>query len=197
MASWADRYVSRMTIGRNDVLALLSRWRIDLASVVVVPVIALARPSHAAILEYLPMLVAGVALRTWARGHLDRRRLTSSGPYAYVRHPLYVGSFLMGLAITLMTRHSALPFLYAIVFAVMYWPKAIREETFQRARSAAEWDRYAAVVGSVLPRLRPPFVPDEPRCFTWRRVMRHREWKTWLGTVAALVVLWLRARSVG
>jgi len=185
-----------MAIGRDAVLALLSRWRIEVAGAAAIPVIALADPTRGAILDCLPLLVAGLALRTWARGHLDRSRLTSTGPYAYVRHPLYVGSFLMGLAITLMTRHPAVPLLFAIVFPAMYWPKVIREETFQRARSAADWDRYAAAVGSVLPRLHAPFVPDEPRRFTWRRVIRHREWKTWLGTAAALVVLWLRARSV-
>ena len=185
-----------MTIGRNDGLTLLSRWRIEVAGAAVIPVIAFADPSRAAILECLPLLVAGVVLRTWARGHLDRGGLTSSGPYAYIRHPLYVGSFLMGLAITLMTRHAAVPLLFAVVFPAMYWPKLIREETFQRARSRDDWDRYASAVGAVLPRLRKRFVPDESRRFTWRRVMQHREWKTWLGTAAAVVALWLRARSV-
>ena len=184
-----------MTIGRHDVLALLSRWRIEVASAAAVPVVALANPSHHAILACLPLLIAGVALRTWARGHLDRRQLTSSGPYAYVRHPLYVGSFSIGLAIAFMTRHPLLPPLFGVVFVAMYWPKVIREETFQRERSSPDWDRYAAAVGSVLPRLHAPFVSADSRRFTWHRVMRHREWKTWLGTVAALLALWLRAPS--
>ena len=183
-------------MGRPDLLRLLSRWRIDIATVAAIPAVLIAQPTEAAIVRYLPLLFAGIALRTWARGHLDRALLTTSGPYTQVRHPLYVGSFLMGLALVLMMRLPLLVLLYVVVFVGMYWPKAIREEKFLHERCGAEWERYAARVGAVLPRLQFRRSPVEgiDRHFAWRRVVGHREWKTWLGAVTAVAGLWLRAR---
>jgi protein-S-isoprenylcysteine O-methyltransferase Ste14 len=181
----------------DRVLVLLSRWRIDAATVLVLAVLALAHPSRRAIVAYLPLVAAGVALRTWARGHLERQaHLTCTGPYARVRHPLYVGSFLMGLAFARMTGIAALPLLFAALFLGMYWPKVLREELHQRQRWGGEWDRCASAVGPLVPRLRPagPGVSAPDRVFTWRQVVRHREWKTWLGVVALLAAFWLRAR---
>jgi protein-S-isoprenylcysteine O-methyltransferase Ste14 len=180
---------------RERALVLLSRWRIDLATVLAVPVLALAHPSRATIVWFSPLLVAGVALRVWARGHLERRaRLTRTGPYAWVRHPLYVGSFLVGLALAAMTREPLLPPLFALLFVAGYWPKAVREEAYQRERWGAEWEEYAAAVGAVVPRLGvcAP-VPQGDATFAWRRVLRHREWKTVAGVAAALGWLWFRA----
>src|SRR6185295_4620848 len=183
-------------MGRQDVLRLLSRWRIDVATVVVVPALLIARPTQAVILDYLPILFLGIALRTWARGHLDRGQLTTSGPYRYVRHPLYIGSFIMGLALALMMRRPVLVVLYLLFFVVMYWPKAVREEKHLHERGGAEWDRYAARVGAVVPRLHRARTAagDIERHFAWRRVVRHREWKTWLGAVTVVACHWLRAR---
>jgi protein-S-isoprenylcysteine O-methyltransferase Ste14 len=182
-------------IDRERLLVLLSRWRIDLATVLAVPVFALAHPNHATIAWASPLLVAGVAIRVWARGHLERRaRLTRTGPYAWVRHPLYVGSFLVGIALTLMTREPLLPPVFALLFVVGYWPKAIREEAYQRERWGAEWEEYAAAVGAVVPRLRPvAAAPPPDATFAWRRVLRHREWKTLLGVAAAVGWLLFRA----
>ncbi|HJQ83160.1 MAG TPA: methyltransferase [Candidatus Binatia bacterium] len=178
----------------NDLLRLLSRWRIEVATVVAVPAVACAQPTEGAILRWLPLLVAGLALRTWARGHIDRTCLTTSGPYARLRHPLYVGSFAIGLALALMTRRPLLAPIYTLAFVGMYWPKAVREERFLRRRWGAEWERYAAAVGAIVPRRAAAGVLAASGCrFRWRRVVRHREWKTWLGAVALVAVLWLRA----
>jgi len=44
------------------------------------------------------LVAAGQSLRLWATGYLLKTdELTTAGPYAYLRHPLYVGSLLMGL----------------------------------------------------------------------------------------------------
>ena len=181
---------------RDLALVVLSRWRIEAGYVVAAVALACARPTHAAIAAWTPLILAGLALRTWARGHLERRRyLTRSGPYAWLRHPLYVGSFLVGVGFSATSGVPAAPLTFAAAFAAAYWPKAIREDAFLRARYGDEHVRWAASVGAIVPRPGSnDGIASSAQPFAWRRVLRHREWHAWLGAGAALALLWVRAR---
>lgn len=178
-------------------LVLLSRWRINIGFLSSIPIVLLADPTFQSILTYLPLLLLGAGLRVWARAHLERQtQVTWSGPYAYVRHPLYVGSFLMALAITAMTRLPWAPLIWTVGFALMYGPKIVREERWMRHRFGEDYDRYAAEVGAFFPwphgnlaRLHLPGATT----FAWQRVQHHREWKTWLGVAGVLAYLTARA----
>jgi protein-S-isoprenylcysteine O-methyltransferase Ste14 len=185
------------TSGRTRALVWLSRWRIDVAWIALAA-LPFVHPTGRSILTYLPVVGAGLLVRLWARGHLDRGRLliTTTGPYALVRHPLYVGSFLMGLGFALMARSPILVLVFAVVFVVMYVPKALREEAFLAERFGAEHARYVARVGALVPKPR-HVSRDAIRGFEWRRVVRHREWKTWVGVAVAAALLWLRALVPG
>lgn len=187
-----------MATSSDRMLVWLSRWRVNLGTVLTVAAVAAARPAHSAIVRLLPVVLAGVAIRLWARGHLDRRtRLTQTGPYALVRHPLYVGSFLIGLGFSGVLGLWFMPALFAVTYVAMYVPKAIREDQYLRGKYGDEYARYAARVGAVFPRLGRPGVAivadGAPIRFEWHRVIGHREWKTWLGVAAALVALWVIA----
>ena len=145
------------------------------------------------------MVVAGLVLRTWARGHLDRAQVvTQTGPFAFVRHPLYVGSFFVGLGVSLMSRVPLIPVLFTLAFLLMYWPKAMREEHFLRNRFGDDYGRYAERVGSVVPRLARPRTPVEraDRHFQWRGIVRYREYETWIGAAAMVGVMMWRAGSL-
>ena len=175
-------------------LVYLSRWRVNAATVLGGAVIVCARPTQHAILTFLPLVLLGVALRVWARGHLDRHHhVTQTGPYRFVRHPLYIGSFAMGLGFAAMTGFWFVPPLFVLLYVASYVPKGVREEAFLRARYGDEYARYGARVGALWPRLRMAPLPTGSRRFEWQRVLGHREWKTWLGVLAALAVLWGRA----
>jgi len=174
---------------------LLSRWRVDLAwlGLLAVP---LARPSDASILWALPLLAFGVALRLWARGHLERgRAVARTGPYAFVRHPLYVGSFFIALGFACITRRPWFPPLVIVIFLVLYVPKALREEAWLRKRFPKQYEDYASRVGAVFPRTLTPWSDADVR-FRWRRVLRHREWQTWIGVAALLFLMWIRAATL-
>lgn len=178
-------------------LVLLSRWRVNLATALFVPAVILAQPSVASIERFTGLVLIGVALRAWARGYLERHDyVTQAGPYARMRHPLYAGSFLIGLGFAAMCRSPVVVVLYAAGFVIMYVPKAIREERHLRTVHGGDYDRYAAAVPAVIPRLSRPELgtPASRTSWAWRRVMRHREWKTWLGVVAAFGAMWLHTR---
>ncbi|MFN8544054.1 MAG: isoprenylcysteine carboxylmethyltransferase family protein [Candidatus Binatia bacterium] len=175
-------------------LVLLSRWRVNLATILVVPALLAARPDGPAILAWLPLVLAGVALRTWARGHMERDvYLARTGPYRHMRHPLYVGSFLIGVGLAGMTRSPWVVGGLLGLFLVMYVPKAIREEAFLTQKFGEAYVRYAAAVGPIFPHVHGPPIDADAHRFQWKRVFRRREWQTWLGVLAALVVLVVRA----
>src|SRR5262245_16642997 len=132
---------------RERLLIALSRWRVQLGFCFAVPALYLARPTPQSYAVFLPMVLAGALLRVWARGHLDRaERVCTGGPYAYLRHPLYVGSFLMGLGVTLMALPWPFAPLYVVVFVAMYLPKALREEAYLTQRFGSAYVAYSAAI---------------------------------------------------
>src|SRR5262249_46653199 len=123
-----------------------------------------------------------------------QRELARTGPYAFIRHPLYVGSFLIGLGCAAMTRDVRVVLVFIGAFLLMYVPRIRREEASLRRRHGEAHARYAADVGAVLPlRGRAAMEPGPVTSFAWHRVFRHCEWRTWLGVAAVLAVFWVRA----
>jgi hypothetical protein len=109
-----------------------------------------------------------------------------------MRHPLYVGSFLMGLGVTLMALPWGFVPLYIAVFLAMYVPKAIREEAHLKGLFGDAYATYSNAVGAVFPHRKHATAPDPvPSRFEWSRVRRHREWHTWIGVAAVLASVWL------
>ena len=92
------------------------------------------RPAHpAAIAWSLVLVLPGLALRAAASGTVKKNReLAVTGPYAYTRNPLYLGSMLMaaGFAVALLSWPLAL--LLAAGFAIIYIPVIASEERFLR-----------------------------------------------------------------
>ena len=90
----------------DKVLARLARWRVPLGFLAAVIALALARPTWASWRTGVLVALAGEAVRIWAAGHLEKgREVTRSGPYRWMRHPLYVGSSILALGIVIASRH--------------------------------------------------------------------------------------------
>src|SRR5262245_61775958 len=64
--------VPAVVVPHERLLTLLSRWRVNAGTVLVLASPLLARPSRASVLAWLPLVGLGVALRAWARGHMER-----------------------------------------------------------------------------------------------------------------------------
>lgn len=155
-------------------------------------VLALAQPTPPSLLAAAPVAVLGEAVRLWAAGHLDKTHaLATGGPYAHTRNPLYLGSLLLAVAITV-AAGSALAIVPVAVYFLAFYPSVMREESaFLKATFGAEYARWASAVPLLLPRLR----PAGPRAsrFDWRRVAANREWRT--AAALPLVALLLLARG--
>lgn len=159
-----------------------------------VPFLLFARPTPALLLVGAGLSVLGLIVRAWAAGTVDKSRtLTTSGPYAFTRNPLYLGSFLIGVGLTLAGGLWLWPVIFLAFFLIVYVPTMAQEaETLADAFETSFAD-YATEVPVFLPRLTPYRVGSSaPTDFRWNRYLRHREWEALLGVVAALVWLALK-----
>lgn len=160
------------------------------------------RPPHpAAIAWSLLLILPGLALRAAASGTVKKNQeLTITGPYAYTRNPLYLGSTLIaaGFAMALLSWPVAL--LLAFGFAAIYIPVIASEERFLRD-TFPEFEGYCRAVPRFIPRLTParlpaelglpavsqPVTPAPTGGFSFALYLEHREYNSALG--AALLYL--------
>lgn len=139
------------------------------------------------------LICAGEALRLWAAGHLRKDEvLTTGGPYAFVRNPLYIGSLAIAAGFALVVRGYLLIPPLLTGFALTYRAESRREEKVLRQKFGAVFDQYREAVAAWIPRLsRYPQASREP--FRWRRVLRNREYNAVLG----LLLLFLATDILG
>lgn len=167
-----------------------------LVGIVLVPV--LAKPNPCSLVLGGVLVFAGEVIRLWASGHLMRaQELTTSGPYAYVRDPLYLGRLLLLVGFCVMAWGYAwiVLILGLGVFFFNYMPRKYRKEmTRLEDLYGDEYREYAAYARSLLPRLKPyPKARDRKWSFDlfWKE---NREQYFLLGVVvlaSALIGLYL------
>ena len=157
----------------------LARRRVSLGFVTAIVAIVLARPTWVSWRYGLLVAVAGEAIRVWAAGHLEKsREVTRSGPYRWMRHPLYVGSSVMAAGIVI-ASHSVVLAIVAAVYMVATITAAIRtEEAYLRRTFGDTYDRYSRSEGEPM-----------PRRFSLSRVRRNREYRAATGLAAGFGLL--------
>ena len=95
----------------------------------------------------------GLAIRTWSAGFLIKdEKLTTDGPYALIRNPLYLGSFLMVLGFCLLIGDQENLWISAIALPIIYYPKVLNEEQGLARRYPAAWVEYSASTPRLIPR---------------------------------------------
>lgn len=149
-------------------------------------------PRPAAIAWSLLLVLPGLWLRAYASGYVKKNReLTQTGPYAFTRNPLYLGSILIagGFAVALLSWPVAA--MLAAMFLIIYVPVIASEERFLRA-TFPDFGDYCRRVPRLIPRLTPaPAGPSRTEVssgkFSIDLYLRHREYNSLIG--AALLYL--------
>ncbi len=168
---YAD-FVARLRVPSGFLLAAAFVW--------------FSNPSMQSMAYGLPISVAGLALRAWAAGHLAKnQRLATSGPYAYTRNPLYLGTLIVAVGFAVAGRSVGLAVLFAAVFLLVYLPVILLEEQHLR-RLFPEYADYARRVPSLLPRRKG--WPGASR-FSWRQYRKNQEYQAALGFLAGVALL--------
>jgi protein-S-isoprenylcysteine O-methyltransferase Ste14 len=124
-----------------------------------------ARPSATSLAFSLLLVAPGLLLRAYASGYVKKNaELTMTGPYAYTRNPLYLGSILIAFGFVAASRSLWTTLVLALLFAVIYAPTIYGEEQFLRSTFPA-FESYAKSVPRLLPRLTPaPLEGFHSRC---------------------------------
>jgi hypothetical protein len=160
----------------------LARWRVPLGYGLGLLAFWLADPTSPSLALGAIVGAAGEAVRIWAAGHLEKgREVTTSGPYALTRHPLYLGSSLMGAGFAIAARSLVVA---AIVFAYL----AVTIYAAVRSEEAHLTEKF----GGAYPAYREGRVETAPRQFSFARAWRNREYRALAGFAAVLALLAVR-----
>ncbi len=134
----------------------LRTQRLRLAWLLAIPFLLLARPTPVLLVTGFLLSVPGLLLRALAAGHIDKDRcLAVTGPFARLRHPLYVGSFILGLGLVVGGGRWFLLPLFIGLFLWLY-SRTIREEEEELiARFGRAFVEYRSTVPALVPKVRP------------------------------------------
>jgi protein-S-isoprenylcysteine O-methyltransferase Ste14 len=175
MPSWQG-IARRIRVPMGFVFAALYLW--------------LAQPSWLSIFTGSSISVIGLIVRALASGHVRKNeQLTTTGPYAYTRNPLYLGSLIMALGFTLASRSWIIGAIAAAMLVGIYVPVIRSEERFLRERFP-EFDGYCRDVPRLLPRWRA--ARGGSGAFSANLFWKHREYNAALGAAAIIAVLVLK-----
>ena len=143
----------------------------------------------------------GLAVRAFTIGYAPRGTsgrntagqmaevLNTTGIYSIVRHPLYVGNFIMWLGLSLFPHLWWLTVIYILAFWLYYERIMYTEEHFLRGKFGEQYDAWAEKTPPFIPNVklwRPPNLP-----FSFRNVLR-REYNGFFAMVVTFFVLEVR-----
>jgi len=170
----------------------MRRIRTKMVWLLVPPFLWFAQPTRGLLILGALLAAGGLFIRGGAAGttHKDED-LTTSGPYAYTRNPLYIGSFLIGLGVVLAGGHWVWPALFLAFFIGVYGRTMSGETELLAELFGDRFEHYAENVPALLPRLTPyrPQQPDVADGFRLRQYKRNNEWEALLGAGAAFAFL--------
>jgi protein-S-isoprenylcysteine O-methyltransferase Ste14 len=175
MAEWS-RVARRIRVPLGFVFAVLYFW--------------LARPSWRSMMVGALVVLPGLLIRALASGHVRKNEaLATSGPYAYTRNPLYLGSLLIGGGFAVAARSWWVGIVLVVMFFAIYIPVIRDEEVFLRQKFP-EFEEYAKRV----PRMFPKSIPqssgaNEAAGFSLNLYLQHREYNALLGALGMMAAL--------
>jgi len=168
------------------------RIRVPLGFLFAAFYLTLARPTRATLLWSLVLVLPGLWLRAYASGYVKKNaELAVTGPYAYTRNPLYLGSMLMAFGFAAASHSWTIVIVLTALFFLIYLPTIRSEEEYLRGAFPA-FAEYAARVPRLLPRLTPARTASEAGAFSRALYLRHREYNALIGVAALYTALALR-----
>jgi protein-S-isoprenylcysteine O-methyltransferase Ste14 len=186
--SYSVSTVSERAMGNWSKIA--RRVRVPLGFVFAVFYFWMARPTWRSMALGLIGILPGLWIRALASGYVRKNEsLATSGPYAYTRNPLYLGSLLIGIGFAIASRSWWVGVALLVMFFAIYVPVIRNEEQFLRQRFP-EFPQYECCVPRIWPRIRPWSARDASGSnFAFDLYLKHREYNALLGAVATMTIL--------
>jgi protein-S-isoprenylcysteine O-methyltransferase Ste14 len=166
------------------VTRLLTRFRVGLGFLLAALVLWLSRPEWSTWVAGAVIAASGELLRTWAAGHLEKsREVTSSGPYRFTRHPLYMGSTMIGIGVAVAAASFAAAAVIGVYLGFTLSAARRSEEAHLREKFGDAYDAYVESRGEPM-----------PRRFSLARALRNREHRAIAGLIAGFALLAVKMR---
>jgi len=147
----------------------------------------LARPTRISLIVGALVMIPGLLLRGFASGHVQKdQQLTTSGPYAYTRNPLYLGSLLLAAGFAIAARSGWVVTIMFLTLLLIYLPVVAGEERYLR-NAFPEYDDYARHVPRLFPRVTP--YGNSRGQYSRERYWKHREYEAAIGCIVMLAIL--------
>jgi protein-S-isoprenylcysteine O-methyltransferase Ste14 len=177
---------------------IATRSRVPLGFLFAAVYLWLAHPEWSWIAAGSGFVIAGLAVRAAASGHIRKNReLTTTGPYAYTRNPLYLGSIMIAIGFVLAAHNRWIALGAVLMFVIIYLPVMRAEEKYLRSAFPG-YAEYAERVPRLLPRLTPYMAPDAGKPVYSRELYwRHREYNATLGAILMMGALIAKLMMVG
>lgn len=170
---------------------ILQRIRVPLGFLFGIVFLIFAKPNATVLIIGGAVAIVGILIRAWASGHIRKNQnLAVSGPYAFTRNPLYLGSFVLGVGFTIAAGVWWLGIAFAVLFLGIYLPVMRVEAVDLTKLFGAEYEEYARRVPLFFPR--PTTYQGSAARFDMSLYMRYREYRAALGLIFALLVLTLK-----
>ncbi|HKV61792.1 MAG TPA: isoprenylcysteine carboxylmethyltransferase family protein [Candidatus Acidoferrum sp.] len=167
------------------------RWRVRLGYPLAVAVLYFSRPTPRSILLGALAGIIGLAVRAYAAGYLHKQEvLIVTGPYAYTRNPLYLGSAILALGAGVATNSWKSALVLIVYFAVFYSMVMRREANELQLRHGTSFEEYARAVPLFIPRLTAAkLLADPVGSFSFDQYKKNHEWQASVGFLFLLLVL--------
>lgn len=147
----------------------------------------LAKPTPGSLLIGAAVVIPGLLIRAIASGHVQKNeQLATSGPYAYTRNPLYLGSLVLAIGFGIAGRNLWIGSGIVVFYLSIYWPVIRGEEEFLRSKFAG-FEEYCSHVPRLLPRL--TSYSSGVGSFSSELYWKHREYNAVLGSLAIMAML--------
>jgi protein-S-isoprenylcysteine O-methyltransferase Ste14 len=166
------------------------RWRVRVGYPVGIAAFWFAKPQPKWLFCGVGIAAMGLLLRAYAAGHLRKhKQLATSGPYAYTRNPLYLGSVLLAAGFSV-ASHSWISTTFLAAYLIVFYPVVIRrEQTELRTLYGDAFVEYASKVPAFWPRL--SLATSSGERFSWTLYRQNREYEAAIGLAVAMAVLWM------
>jgi protein-S-isoprenylcysteine O-methyltransferase Ste14 len=169
----------------------LQRYRVFAGFLFAVLFVVFARPTPTSLAIGTAIAAFGLALRAWACGHIRKvAALDTSGPYAYTRNPLYLGTFIMAVGFSIAAGVWWLAVLAALFYLSIYLPVMNVEAEELESYLKEEFREYAEAVPLFIPRTSP--WKKQNRRFDFQIYLKHREYNAAIGFVVIVALLWVK-----
>lgn len=156
-------------------------------------VLLTAQPTDRSIQASIGFIIAGILIRLWANGYaIKMDKLTTSGPYAFVRNPLYFGTIMIAVGFVGMLQSYIVGSFFLALLIAGYYATIKKEEAMLEEKFKGEYLNYKRQVRAILPSLL-PYRGGEKWRFSFERLTRSKEYKTCFWIIIVIIIFYLKS----